>query len=1220
MSCASKWLAGPGPWSCLRAVVFLVVVAALPGEAAAVVRSCGPDPVANTANVLCASPSGPCTASLVRVTSNIEVPDGQPCDFDLGGRDLQIERTIEVTGETFQLKGRIKVVNADTITITDTGKLKARGDFVMPAGFITQGGLISLTANGSIQHSGVLDVTGDGAGTIVLIALGDVNMLNGSSASGNGISTFLDEGERFADGGTFELESGTGDVIVNGDVSMRGANQAAGGTIVIEAARNVAITKAIDMSGGGSDGGSLEIDAGDHITLTKLIDGTSRVGGGFGGTVALVAGEDGLGGVVPGGGIDVNTATIDLRGSSTDQFGGDGGEVDIIAEGLVRFFGSGVAIRVDAATNFDGSGGVVAIDTGDADSSRIGPKDGSIELGGLLSAQGGNLDSSGGEVDLSAGRDVTITATIDLSAKDAGGDFTADAGGAILLNGVLTAAATDAAGDGGFLDFTAGLASDATLTVSRNILAAGGTATSGGQTISLAGCGLVVGSNVKVEGTGGTAPNGAQGGSDIDLISRRPMQLGGGSQYLAGPNGTVVATFPPGQNPVIGSGVTFTPALVQNPSLSGFPNCPVCGDGVEQAGEECDPGLDACCNATCTGFVCPTPTFTVGTTPTPTATVVLPTATATQTPPPVVTATPTRTTTPTPTVTQTATSGPTATATTTATPTATPTPTATATATASPTLTATATPPPSPTATVTPAAVVDHYKCYKAKIAPGAEAVPEQEVVLTDAFETKLTRVMRTREFCAAVDVNGEGIADPTAHLQCFTVKDVAGQANFVRRDVPIENRFGLQTLSVRKLARLCVPAAADGVPSALQIDRFKCYAAKKASGTPALEPPDVGLLDLFEDKQTRVKPPDTFCQAVEQDGDAPIRPASELHCYGIKDTSGQTKFSRRVAQAAGEFGVEDLTLQKPKTLCVPTTRTIPPACGDGTVDPGEECDDGNTAAGDGCDGQCELELCGNGVVDAGEACDDGAQNGVNDCCGASCQVVDPDGDGVCSRDDVCPADADNDGDSDGYCIGAAFHPPAIGGGDPCSRPNASAFWIKPKASFSKLDADPGRQKLTIKGEFVIPTGGLPVAPHARGVHLRVLDNAGTLIVDERLPGGFFTKETPIGWKLGGNPPTKWTYIDKTRPPLRDGIAKLQLSDRSKKQPGQLKLVVTGKDGAYPLAPGQEPVAISLELNDTGIPPGGTAGVDQCGEIVFGLAPAEPGCAFNSKGNKLTCK
>ena len=62
--------------------------------------------------------------------------------------------------------GFIKVMNAGNITLTSTGKLKARGDFVKPNGFIIGGGLISLVSSGTIDIDGNIDVAGDSAGTI----------------------------------------------------------------------------------------------------------------------------------------------------------------------------------------------------------------------------------------------------------------------------------------------------------------------------------------------------------------------------------------------------------------------------------------------------------------------------------------------------------------------------------------------------------------------------------------------------------------------------------------------------------------------------------------------------------------------------------------------------------------------------------------------------------------------------------------------------------------------------------------------------------------------------------------------------------------------------------------------------------------------------------------------------------------------------------------------
>lgn len=70
--------------------------------------------------------------------------------------------------------------------------------------------------------------------------------------------------------------------------------------------------------------------------------------------------------------------------------------------------------------------------------------------------------------------------------------------------------------------------------------------------------------------------------------------------------------------------------------------------------------------------------------------------------------------------------------------------------------------------------------------------------------------------------------------------------------------------------------------------------------------------------------------------------------------------------------------------------------CGDGTRTAPEQCDDGNTRPGDGCDAACMLELsssCGDGVVDRtmGEQCDDGG-TAAGDGCDANCRVEAPSG------------------------------------------------------------------------------------------------------------------------------------------------------------------------------------------------------------------------------------
>jgi cysteine-rich repeat protein len=58
--------------------------------------------------------------------------------------------------------------------------------------------------------------------------------------------------------------------------------------------------------------------------------------------------------------------------------------------------------------------------------------------------------------------------------------------------------------------------------------------------------------------------------------------------------------------------------------------------------------------------------------------------------------------------------------------------------------------------------------------------------------------------------------------------------------------------------------------------------------------------------------------------------------------------------------------------------------CGDGVLDPGEACDDNNNASCDGCRADCwSNETCGNGAIDCGEECDDGNQISGDDCSSA---------------------------------------------------------------------------------------------------------------------------------------------------------------------------------------------------------------------------------------------
>ncbi|MBI4703618.1 MAG: DUF4215 domain-containing protein [Deltaproteobacteria bacterium] len=107
------------------------------------------------------------------------------------------------------------------------------------------------------------------------------------------------------------------------------------------------------------------------------------------------------------------------------------------------------------------------------------------------------------------------------------------------------------------------------------------------------------------------------------------------------------------------------------------------------------------------------------------------------------------------------------------------------------------------------------------------------------------------------------------------------------------------------------------------------------------------------------------------------------------------------------------------------------PVCGNGKLDPGEQCDDGNAASGDGCSESCRAEVkpgvCGNGKLEPGEQCDDGNTEG-GDGCSASCQA-EP---GACGNGKTEPPEECDDGnteDGDGCSAGCQIEPGVCGNG-----------------------------------------------------------------------------------------------------------------------------------------------------------------------------------------------
>jgi cysteine-rich repeat protein len=180
----------------------------------------------------------------------------------------------------------------------------------------------------------------------------------------------------------------------------------------------------------------------------------------------------------------------------------------------------------------------------------------------------------------------------------------------------------------------------------------------------------------------------------------------------------------------------------------------------------------------------------------------------------------------------------------------------------------------------------------------------------------------------------------------------------------------------------------------------------------------------------------------------------------GSSSSSGETP-TEATSTGTGETGSSSGT-------------TAPLTCGDGMLDAGEECDDGNLVDEDACRNTCVKASCGDGVIEAGvEACDDGNQ-ADDDACRNTC-VAAACGDSVIQVGvEVCDDGAMN-GSYD-HCAADCSKP-----GPTCGDSVIDAIGEETCDDGNKVDGD--GCSATCKGECANVGGGALVAENGTGLN-----------------------------------------------------------------------------------------------------------------------------------------
>jgi hypothetical protein len=230
--------------------------------------------------------------------------------------------------------------------------------------------------------------------------------------------------------------------------------------------------------------------------------------------------------------------------------------------------------------------------------------------------------------------------------------------------------------------------------------------------------------------------------------------------------------------------------------------------------------------------------------------------------------------------------------------------------------------------------------------------------------------------------------------------------------------------------------------------------------------------------------------------------------------------------------------------------------CGDGGIDPGEQCGEPGLGCADpcthcaGCVCAANAPVCGDGNVCGGEACELDADCGGGLVC-AGCQCV---------------------------------NPPACASGITLEKPKQS------------LRASPF--SMSLKGEAVIPKPWAGVDPPANGVRIVIDAVAGAGGLDVTLPGG-------AAWRVN-NAGNQWTYTDSAG--AIGGVTKVTIKDRSAQDDGRLRIGVRGRGGALVLPPaGSVRTAVVL----------GTAA--ECAAVAWN-GPGEPKPRCDGDASRLRCR
>jgi hypothetical protein len=183
-------------------------------------------------------------------------------------------------------------------------------------------------------------------------------------------------------------------------------------------------------------------------------------------------------------------------------------------------------------------------------------------------------------------------------------------------------------------------------------------------------------------------------------------------------------------------------------------------------------------------------------------------------------------------------------------------------------------------------------------------------------------RVRKVKQFCNAVDKNGEGITYPGAHLTCYSIRGPLS----ARPQVVTTDQFGELELDVRKQrSQICLPSdllSVEGTPidtPLAPLDVYELYNVRETRGSDRFEKREVSVEDTFLDETVLLKKSMRLGAPTNLSGSDIRNPFHHLNCYSLKPP----KFKKVNIQVKNAFGTYGLTVRRPNMLCTPSEKEV---------------------------------------------------------------------------------------------------------------------------------------------------------------------------------------------------------------------------------------------------------------------------------------------------------